>query len=89
MKTKLFSIGIITLVLMVFTSCTKDEALKALKKNGAKMTAYVAGLSDEELDRRGSMPAFGGEVTTEQLIRYVIFDSAAQHFESMKTAVGK
>lgn len=68
--------------------CTKDEALEALKKNRAKMVAYVAGLSDDELDRKGSMPAFGGEVTTEQLIRYVIFDSAVQHFESMKAAVG-
>ncbi len=68
--------------------CTKDEALQALRENGANMVAFTAGLSDDELDRKGSMPAFGGEVTTEQLIRFVIFDSAAQHFESIKAAVG-
>ena len=69
--------------------CTKAEALEALRKNSAEMVAFVAGLTDEELDRKGSMPAFGGEATTEQLIQYVIFESAMQHFDSMKTAVGR
>jgi len=68
--------------------CTKTDALKVLRENGAAMVAFTAGLSDDELDRKGSMPAFQGEVTTEQLIRFVIFDSAAQHFESIKAAVG-
>jgi uncharacterized damage-inducible protein DinB len=68
--------------------CTKDDALGALRKNSESMVAFVAGLNDDELDRKGSMPAFEGEVTTEQLIRFVIFDSAAQHFDSMKAAVG-
>jgi len=69
--------------------CTKAEAIEALRKNSAEMVAFVAGLTDEELDRKGSMPAFGGEATTEQLIQYVIFESAMQHFDSMKTAVGR
>ena len=69
--------------------CTKADALGALRKKSEGMVAFVAGLSDDELDRKGSMPAFGGEVTTEQLIRYVIFDSAMQHFDSMKAAVGR
>lgn len=68
--------------------CTKAEALQTLRENAANMVAFTSGLSDDELDRKGSMPAFEGEVTTEQLIRYVIFDSAAQHFESIKAAVG-
>ena len=69
--------------------CTKAEAIEALRKNSAEMVAFVAGLTDEELDRKGSMPAFGGEATTEQLIQFVIFESAMRHFDSMKTAVGK
>ncbi|MEJ2474077.1 MAG: DinB family protein [Desulfuromonadales bacterium] len=69
--------------------CTKAEAIEALRKNSAEMVAFVAGLTDEELDRKGSMPAFGGEATTEQLIQFVIFESAMQHFDSMKTAVGR
>lgn len=68
--------------------CTKTEVLELLRKNSAEMVAFVAGLSDDELDCKGSMPAFGGEVTTEQFIEFIIFQSAAQHFDSMKTAVG-
>jgi uncharacterized damage-inducible protein DinB len=69
--------------------CTKAEAIEALRKNSVEMVAFVAGLTDDELDRKGSMPAFGGEATTEQLIQFVIFESATRHFDSMKTAVGK
>ena len=67
---------------------TKDDALEALRTNSATMVAYVAGLTDEELDRKGSMPAFGGEVTTEQFIDFILIQNAAQHFKSMKAAVG-
>jgi len=69
--------------------CTKDEALEALHKNGAELAAFVAGLSDAELDRKGSMPAFGGEATVTQVIEFVIFQSAQEHFDSMKAAVGR
>lgn len=68
--------------------CTKAEALEQLRTNSAKMVAFIRGLGDEDLDRKGSMPAFGGDVTTEQLIGYVLFDSAAEHFTSIRTAVG-
>ena len=68
--------------------CAKAEALQVLNENSAKMVEFVSGLTDEQLDRKGRMPAFGGDVTTEQLINYVIFDSAAQHLASMKAAVG-
>ena len=69
--------------------CTKAEALEHLRKNGAKLTAFVAGLSDDELDRKGSMPAFDGEATVTQAIDVVIFQSAQQHFDNMKAALGK
>jgi len=71
------------------SDCTKAVAIEALRKNSAEMVAFAAGLTDEELDRKGSMPAVGGEATTEQLIQFVIFESATRHFDSMKTAVGK
>ena len=69
--------------------CTKAEALKVLQKNSAELAALTAGLTDNELDRKGSMPAFGGEVTTEKLFEFIIFQSAVQHFDSMRAAVGK
>ncbi|RJQ87320.1 MAG: DinB family protein [Desulfobacteraceae bacterium] len=67
--------------------CSRAEALDELHKNSAKMVAFVSGLNDDDLDRKGSMPAFGGDVSVEQLIDYVIFISAAKHFKSMQTAV--
>ncbi len=67
--------------------CTKAEALEQLRKNGDRMTAFVKDLGDDDLDAKGSMPAFEGEVTTEQLIEYVIFESAGQHFDSIAKSV--
>lgn len=67
--------------------CTKAEALDHLRKNSAEMVAFVTGLSDAELDRKTSMPAFGGEVTTEQLLDYVLLQSGRRHLDSMQKAV--
>jgi hypothetical protein len=69
--------------------CTKTDALERLRENGAAFVDYVAGLSDEDLARRGSMPAFGGAVTVEQVIDYVVFQSGQEHFDSMKAAVAR
>ena len=68
--------------------CTKAEALAELRKNGAGFAAYIAGLTDEELDRKGNLPALGGEVSVERMLDLVVFQSSRQHFDSMKTAVG-
>lgn len=67
--------------------CTRADAIEHLKNNRDRMVSFITGLSDDDLDLKGSMPAFQGEVTTEQLIEYVIFQSATQHFESIKKAV--
>jgi len=69
--------------------CTKADALELLRKNSAELTAFAAGLTDDELDRKGNMPAFGGKVTAGQLFDFIIFQSATQHFDSMKKAVEK
>jgi hypothetical protein len=71
------------------SNCTQEEALEALRKNGAELAGFIAGLSDDDLDRKGSMPAFGGEASVNQMIEFVIFQSAREHLDSMKAAVGK
>ena len=68
--------------------CTKADTLDQLNQNRDKMVAFIAGLSDQQLDMKGSMPAFQGDVTAEQLIEYVVFQSAAEHFQSIRSAVG-
>ena len=70
------------------SDCTKTEALELLRKNSDRLIEFIVGLTDDDLDRKGNMPAFGGEVTTEQLFDHIIFQSAAQHFNSMRSAVG-
>ena len=69
------------------TDCTKEEALEYLRTNSARMAEFISGLSDDALDQKGNMPAFGGEFTTEQFMEFIIFENAAQHFDSMKAAV--
>ena len=68
--------------------CTKAEALEKLRQNGAAFVDFVAGLSDDDLARQGSMPAFGGAVSVEKVIDYVIFQSGREHLDSIKAAVG-
>lgn len=69
--------------------CTKAETLDLLRHNGAKLVAFVAGLSDGDLARMTRVTAMGGDVNTEQVIENVIFYSARRHFDSMKAAIGK
>jgi uncharacterized damage-inducible protein DinB len=67
--------------------CSKAEALEALRKNGDDFAEFIAGLTDEDLDRKGSMPAFGGEASVEQMLDLVVFQSGRQHLDSMQAAV--
>ena len=69
--------------------CTKAEALDLIEKQAAGLIAFLDGLDEAALDRRASMPAFGGSVTVEQLIDGVVFQSAAKHFASIRAAVAE
>ena len=69
--------------------CSRADALEKLRQNGTAFVSFVAELSDEDLARQGSMPAFGGAVSVEQVIDYVVFQSGQEHFDSMKAAVGR
>lgn len=68
--------------------CTREEVKAILLENGEIIASYVAALDDNKLDRTGHLAMTGGEVTAGQLIEYVIFQSANEHFESMKSAIG-
>jgi uncharacterized damage-inducible protein DinB len=69
--------------------CTKSEALELLSRKQDGMTAFLRGLDEADLDCKGNLMAFGGEVTVAQLIDYVVFQSAAQHLASIKAAVAE
>jgi hypothetical protein len=67
-------------------ACTRDEVLGILKENGAAMAAYVAGLSDADLDRTGQLALVGGVISAENLIKAVILKSGGEHLAHMKAA---
>ncbi len=68
--------------------CTKNEVLKVLLKNGTDTADFIAGLSDDDLDRTGHLAVVGGEITTQQYIEYVVLKDSSKHLANMKTAIG-
>ena len=69
--------------------CTRAEVLDVLKKEGAALVAFVAGLSDADLDRTGHMAAIGRDISTQKFVEMVVLMSAAEHFANLKAAAGK
>lgn len=67
--------------------CTREEVQTLLKENGESAAAFVGQLSDDELDCKGHLDLFGGDVSVEQLIDYVIIQSGGGHLTSMKAAI--
>jgi len=67
--------------------CSKTEALEQIRKNSAELIAFVSKLSQEELERKGDMPALGGSTTTGQFIDLVVLQSGRRHLDSIRKAV--
>jgi len=59
-----------------------EEVLGVLRRNGAALVDYVAGLSDAELNRTGHLALAGGELSAQQLIEAVILKSGGEHFRT-------
>jgi hypothetical protein len=67
--------------------CTREEVLEVLRRNGAALVDYIAGLSDAELNRTGHLALAGGELSAQQLIEAVILKSGGEHLANMKAAI--
>ena len=67
--------------------CTRDEVLGILRAKVPEFVQYVAGLSDEDLDRAGYLALLGSDVTIEKLIELVVLNPGKEHFKNMKIAV--
>jgi hypothetical protein len=66
--------------------CTREEVLDILQKNSTSLSDFVTGLDDTELDSKGNVSLAGGEITTQQLLEYVILQSGGEHLANMKAA---
>jgi hypothetical protein len=67
------------------SNASKQDVLRELREGAASTAAYVRGLSDEQLDRKGALALAGGaEVTAEQLIQGgVLIDHVRGHMQSL------
>jgi len=69
-------------------TCTTEEVLGLLRKNGSAFASYLEGLSEADLARTSYLALIGGDVSAQQLIEMVILQSGGEHFDSMKAATG-
>jgi len=59
-----------------------EEVLEVLRRNGAALVDYIAGLSDAELNRTGHLALAGGELSAQQLIEA---SSSSQAASTLRT----
>ena len=68
----------------------RDQILTLLRDHGAMATAYLSGLSDEDLDCTINLPIFGeNPVTAQQVIEWVLIGHAADHANSLQQGLGQ
>jgi hypothetical protein len=67
-------------------ACTRPEVLEILRRSSADFVDYTAGLSDDDLDRKGHLALAGGEISAENLIKALILKSGGEHFANVKAA---
>jgi hypothetical protein len=68
-------------------SCTRDEVLEILRRDGPAAAEKLRGLSDEQLDRSAAMSFAGGaEMSAAQIVEGILIGHPHQHMESIKAA---
>jgi hypothetical protein len=67
--------------------CGREEVRRLLEENGESAVAFIAGLNDDDLDRKGHLALVGGDITVEQLLRTVIIQSGGEHLSSMQATI--
>jgi hypothetical protein len=67
-----------------YANCTKQESLDLLRRNGESAAGMIRGLSDEQLDRTGTL--FGGPMSAQQIIEDVLIGHLTGHLASIRAA---
>jgi uncharacterized damage-inducible protein DinB len=68
-----------------FANVTKQECLDLSRRNGESAAAMVRRLSDEQLDRTGTL--FGGSMSSQQMIENILIGHVQGHLQSIRGAV--
>lgn len=66
---------------------TIDKVLRNLDEQGQLTISYIAGLSDRDLKAVGHLETYGGDISVDQLIDWIIIGTSVDHLENMKRAV--
>lgn len=70
-------------------TCSKQEVVELLRRNHAKVIAYLKTIHDTDLERRSYLKLFDVDVSAAQLFTAILLNSAAAHLASMKATVYK
>lgn len=62
--------------------CTREETVELLRQNGSTAIRLVRRLTDEQLERVGSV--WGGQGSVSGLIRYVLIGHLVDHFATLR-----
>ena len=68
--------------------CTREEVLAILASNAATLNEFITALSEDELDRQGSMALIGGNVSVQGILEMLILQSGGEHLQSIRTTLG-
>lgn len=69
-------------------SCTKEDALGVIRKNGAHVHKEIAALSDEQLDKTVHFPLIGVDnPTVEDIIDMLVIGHVGMHLPDIKATV--
>jgi hypothetical protein len=65
----------------------RREAMEMLSSNATRAASEIRGLSDEQLDRKFTLP-IGGEFTVEQIAQMMLIGHIGMHAPSIQQAAG-
>ena len=63
-----------------------DRVVSALNQNGEKAITYISSLTDTQLEKSSHIASYGGHITTDELIDWILIGTSVEHLENMKRA---
>src|SRR5262249_19293207 len=71
-----------------FAGCTKAETLAVHQKGVATAAGIVRGLSDADLDKKGTLLTGMPPMTVQQIIENILINHVQEHLGSIRATVG-
>jgi hypothetical protein len=71
-----------------YAEVPREKAVAVLRQNGASAAAFVGGLSDEQLARKGRYLDYIPAMSIENWVRRVLINHIEMHWRSIRAALG-